>query len=314
MSLPPPPEGFAIGHWTGAATGCTVILPPAGARAGLDVRGGGPGSRETEIVAPLANPEEATAVVLSGGSAHGLATADGVMRWCEERGRGFRTPGGVVPLVPAAVIYDLPPEAEGGGPPAPRPTAESGYAACEAARGGIPERGLVGAGRGAGVAKALGPEGESPGGIGYAAAVSGAGETVAALAVVNASGDVIDADGGLLAGPRDASGEQRRTYDMIASGAGPEGWGEREATTLACVLTDAALDKVSCAKVARMASAGLARAIDPVFTPFDGDIVFCLASGEAKGDPLTVMRVGSMAAATIAAAVRDAVRQSSASA
>jgi L-aminopeptidase/D-esterase-like protein len=125
------PAGFAIGHWTDAEaqTGCTVILPPAGSRCGLEVRGGGPGTRETEIVGPLANPQEATAVLLTGGSAHGLAAADGVMRWCEEQGRGYRTPGGLVPLVPAAVIYDLL-----AGDPSVRPGPEQGRAACEAAR------------------------------------------------------------------------------------------------------------------------------------------------------------------------------------
>ena len=133
--VPPPPAGFAIGHWTaeGARTGCTVVLPPTASRAGVDVRGGGPGTRETEIIAPLSNPEEATAVLFTGGSAHGLAAADGVMRWCEEHGRGYRTPGGLVPLVPAAVIYDLT-----AGAATVRPDAGSGYAACEAAGEGEP--------------------------------------------------------------------------------------------------------------------------------------------------------------------------------
>ncbi len=306
---PPLPPGFAIGHWTAAEapTGCTVILPPAGTRAGVDVRGGGPGTRETEIIAPLANPEEATAVLFTGGSAHGLAAADGVMRWCEQRGRGYRTPGGLVPLVPAAVIYDLSAGAE-----AERPGPESGFAACENAAEGVPARGSVGAGRGAAVAKSRGREHASPGGVGYAAARTGPGETVAAAAVVNATGDVLAEDGAILAGPRGEHGETLSSVEILAAFEGPPGWAELEAerqgTTLVAVLTDAALDKTGCAKVARMASAGVARAIAPVFTPFDGDVVFCLASGEAAPSPWLVARIGTVAATVVAAAIRDGIR------
>lgn len=312
MSELPPPDGFEIGHWTaaGAPTGCTVVLPPAGARAAVDVRGGGPGTRETDVIDPLANPQEATAVLLTGGSAHGLAAADGVMRWCEERGRGYATPAGLVPLVPAAVIYDL---NAGGDGPAVRPDAESGYAACEAASAGVPERGSVGAGRGAAVAKVRGREAGSPGGVGWAAVRTGAGESVAALAVVNATGDIVDEGGGLIAGPRDERGEMNRSAELLAGGHAPPGEPpERESTTLACVLTDAGLDKVGCAKVARMASAGVARAVDPVFTPFDGDVVFCLAGGDPRPDPWQVIRIGSVAATLVAAAIRDGVRSAAA--
>lgn len=309
---PPLPSGFAVGHWTApeARTGCTVVLPPPGTRAGVDVRGGGPGTRETEIIGPLANPEEATAILFTGGSAHGLAAADGVMRWCEEQGRGYATPGGLVPLVPAAVIYDL----TAGTEPL-RPGPEEGRDACEAAQGGVPERGSVGAARGAAVAKARGRENASPGGVGYAALLTGEGETVAALAVVNATGDVVDATGGLLAGPRDEGGEMVRSGEILAAAAGPPGWtddADRQGTTLVCVVTDARLDKPSCAKVARMASAGVARAVDPVFTPFDGDVVFCLSSGESDPSPWRTMRVGSLAATVVAEAIRDGVRQAGA--
>ncbi len=240
-----PPGGFAIGHWTaeGARTGCTVILPPAGSRAGVDVRGGGPGTRETEIIGPLSNPEEATAVLFTGGSAHGLAAADGVMRWCEEHDRGYRTPGGLVPLVPTAVIYDLT-----AGSANARPGAPEGYAACEAASEGVPARGSVGAARGAAVAKARGREHASPGGVGYASARNGAGETVAAVAVVNATGDVLAEDGSILAGPRGDDGETLRSAELLANVTGPPEWAaaeaERQGTTLVCVMTDAALDKV----------------------------------------------------------------------
>ena len=307
--VPPPPPGFAIGHWTaeGARTGCTVILPPPGSRAGVEVRGGGPGTRETEIITPLSNPEEATAVLFTGGSAHGLAAADGVMRWCEEHGRGYATPGGLVPLVPTAVIYDLT-----AGAATVRPGAPEGYAACEAAGEGVPARGSVGAARGAAVAKARGREFATPGGVGYAA-VRTAGETVAALAIVNATGDVIGEDGTIIAGPRGDGGEVLSSAELLAAVDGPPGWvseaeAERQGTTLVCVLTDAALDKVSCAKVARMASAGTARAIDPVYTPFDGDITFCLASGEPDPSPWLVARIGTVAASVVAAAIRDGIR------
>ncbi|HET6830047.1 MAG TPA: P1 family peptidase [Solirubrobacterales bacterium] len=308
-----PPEGFAIGHWTApsAPTGCTVVLPPAGTRAAVDVRGGGPGTRETDVIDPLANPEEATAVLLTGGSAHGLAAADGVVRWCEEQGRGYVTPAGLVPLVPAAVIYDLNADP---GAPSVRPGPDAGYAACEAASPGVPERGRVGAGRGAAVAKVRGREAGAPGGVGYAAMRTGAGEAVAALAVVNATGDIVDERGELIAGPRDEDGKMGRSADLLAAGvAPPYEPPERASTTLACVLTDAGLDKVGCAKVARMASAGVARAVDPVFTPFDGDVVFCLAAGDPRPDPWQIVRLGTVAATLVAAAVRDGVRRAATS-
>lgn len=307
----PLPEGFAVGHWTEAEaeTGCTVILAPEGSTCGVDVRGGGPGSRETEIVSPLANAQEATAVLLTGGSAFGLAAADGVARWCEERGRGYRTPGGIVPLVPAAVIYDLI-----AGDAAVRPGPEQGYAACEAAQGGVPERGRVGAGTGAAVAKVLGRERGTPGGVGYAAAALGSGEKVAAVAIVNATGDVIDDDGSALAAPRGPGGSPASSAEHLASLSAPPEWtkGEpREGTTLVCVITDAPLDKLAANKVARMASAGIARAVDPVYTPFDGDIVFCLSSGAGArdaGESWRVMTAGSLAATVTAAAIRDGIR------
>ena len=314
MSVPEPPPGFAIGHWTAAEarTGCTVILPPAGTRAGADVRGGGPGTRETDVIDPLANPQEVTAILFTGGSAHGLAAADGVVRWCEEHDRGYPTPAGLVPLVPAAVIYDL--NAEPGRRPPVRPGADAGYAACEAARPGIPRRGSVGAGCGAAVAKALGRDAATPGGVGYAATVTGAGETVAVLAVVNATGDITGAGGELLAGPRGADGEMTRSAEMFASGIEPpEPPPERQSTTLACVMTDAGLDKVGCAKVARMATAGVARAVDPVFTPFDGDVVFALSDGVPRDDPWQLIRIGTVAASLVTAAIRDGVERAGSS-
>jgi L-aminopeptidase/D-esterase-like protein len=303
----PLPEGFAVGHWTelDAETGCTVVIPPPRTRAAADVRGGGPGTRELDVLESRANPEEATAIVLAGGSAFGLAAADGASRWLEENERGYETFAGRVPLVPAAVIYDL---ASGRGDV--RPDAESGYAACEAARGGVPERGRVGVGAGAGVGKILGRERGTPSGVGYAAVEIGSGERVAAVAVCNAAGDVIDVDGSVLGGPHGEDGTILRSAELIVGMTDPPPWsqGVGHNTTLVCVCTDAALTKPGCGAVARMASAGMARAVDPVFSPVDGDVVFCLASGRAEMGPWAVMSVGTAAATVAAAAIRDAVR------
>lgn len=307
----PLPSGFAVGHWSDpeGRTGCTVVIPPSATRAAADVRGGGPGTRELDVLESLASPEEATAVVLAGGSAFGLAAADGVARWLEEQGRGYETPLARVPLVPAAVIYDL-----SEGDVAARPDAAAGYAACEAAREGVPERGRVGVGTGAAAGKARGRENATPAGVGYAALRIGRGETVAAIAVANPSGDVIAADGSVLAGPRMEDGSIGRSTELMLEAREPPAWttGEREATTLACVCTDASLSKRGCGTVARMASAGIARAVDPVFSPVDGDVAFCLASGRGDSDRWTVMSVGAAAAKVTAGAIRDAVRQAGA--
>lgn len=307
MSEPlPPPAGYAVGHRTDSegVTGCTVVLAPEGARGGVDVRGGGPGTRETDVVSPLAGTGDLTGVLLSGGSAFGLAAADGVMRWLEERGRGHWTPAGLVPIVPAAVIYDL---AEGD--PSARPGPDDGYAACEAAAEGVPERGRVGAGTGAAVGKLMGRDRGAAAGVGYAAARSGRGETVAALAVVNAFGDILGEDGALLAGPRLDDGAFARTAELIAGMEASPDWTslEERNTTLVCVMTDAPLDKATCTRVARMASGGVARAVDPVFSDVDGDVVFCLASGEGAQDRFTPLAIGTIAATVTAAAIRDAV-------
>jgi L-aminopeptidase/D-esterase-like protein len=302
-----PPEGFLVGHRTDAegTTGCTVVIAPAGSPGGVDVRGGGPGTRETDVVSPLAGPTEVTAVLLAGGSSFGLAAADGAMRWLEEKGRGHRTTAGLVPIVPAAVVYDL---AEGD--PGARPGPEDGYAACASATEGVPERGRVGAGTGAAVGKIRGRARAVPAGVGYAAARSGRGETVAGLAVVNAFGDVIGEDGEVLAGPRRNDGRMASTAALISAMRGPPDWTrvEERNTTLACVMTDAALDKSACTRVARMASGGVARAIDPVYSDVDGDVAFCLASGDGTTDRFTAMAIGTIAATVTAAAIRDAVR------
>jgi L-aminopeptidase/D-esterase-like protein len=306
-----------VGHWTDAdaRTGCTVVLAPPGARGSVDVRGGGTGTRELELLSPLANAEGPSAVLLTGGSAFGLAAADGVVRWLEERGIGHPTPARVVPLVSAAVVFDL---AEGD--PGTRPGPAQGYAACESASADVPKRGGVGAGTGAAVGKLLGRDRASRGGVGYATSVLATGEVVAAIAVANAFGDVIAQGGRPLGAPRGDDGEPVRTAKRVAQMAGlpelprvsPRTAGN---TTLVCVLCDASLDKRGCAIVARMASAGIARAVDPAFTPLDGDVVFCLASGSRRprcAGPaatwsLTVL--GTVAASVTAAAIRDAVLQ-----
>jgi L-aminopeptidase/D-esterase-like protein len=251
-------------------------------------------------------------VLLTGGSAFGLAAADGVMRWLEERGRGRPTPIGAVPLVPTAVVFD-----QSAGEPGHRPGPAEGYAACVAARAGVPERGRVGAGSGTAVGKMLGRERATLGGVGYAAIRLAGGETVAAIAVANAAGDVLAEDGTVLGGPHGEHGELLRSADLI--GLTPElpHWtvSPGHSTTLVCVCTDATLDKRSCGIVARVAGAGIARAVDPAFTPGDGDVLFCVASGsEAPLPPgpasswrLTVL--GTVAATVTAAAIRDAVRQ-----
>jgi L-aminopeptidase/D-esterase-like protein len=311
------PGGFAVGHWSDheSRTGCTVVIAPPGTRGAVEVRGGGTGTRELEALSPLANAEGPTAVLLTGGSAFGLAAADGVVRWLERRGLGRPTPVGVIPLVPAAVVFDL---AEGD--PGGRPGPEEGYAACEAAAGGVPRRGRIGAGTGAAVGKVLGRERATQGGVGYAATRLAGGETLAAIAVANASGDVIE-DGAVLGGPRGDRGELLRSAALMQDMPQPPDWGPRagQSTTLACVCTDAALDKRGCGIVARGAGAGIARAVDPAFTPLDGDVVFCLASGAgpaaapgpAASWSLTVL--GAVAATLTAAAIRDAVREAASS-
>lgn len=313
LTLPP---GFQVGHWTDpeARTGCTVVIPPPGTRGSVDVRGGGTGTRELETLSPLANSEGPNAVLLTGGSAFGLAAADGVVRWLEERGIGRPTPGGVVPIVPAAVVFDL---VEGSSARWPGP--DEGYAACQAAAAEGWERGAVGAGTGTAVGKLLGRDRATRGGIGCAATRLDDGTTVAAVAVANAFGDVIGAGGELLGAPRGEDGDLVRTADRLAAmtalpAVREIGPGETGNTTLVCVCTDASVDKRTCAIVARMASAGIARAVDPAFTPLDGDVVFCLASGADPPAPpgfaasWTITVLGAVAATVTAEAIRDAVR------
>ena len=302
-----PPAGFRIGHWSDpeGRTGCTVVIAPDGTRGGVDVRGGGPGTRETDVIGPFAGTDRVTAVMLAGGSAYGLSAADGAMRWLEEQGLGYPTPAGVVPIVPAAIVYDL---AEGD--PDARPGAEAGYAACAAAHEGVPERGRVGAGSGTAASKILGRESAVPSGVGYAAAMGAGGVTVAVLAVANPFGDVIGTDGQPLAVARSEDGSVQRTADVIAAMEEPPDPFKVQPgnTTLACLMTDVPLDKAACARVARAAAAGVARAVVPVFTDVDGDVVFCLSSGDGDAaDRFSVLQAQTIAADVVAEAIRDAV-------
>lgn len=303
---PSVPEGFLIGHWSDPAgmTGCTVIIPPAASRGGVWVAGGGPGTRETDVLGPLAGADQASAILFTGGSAFGLAAADGVVRWLEEHGRGYPTPFANVPLVGSAVVYDL-----ASGDPKARPGPDEGHLACEAARVGSPERGRVGAGTGAMVGKLFGRERGAPGGVGFAAVALGSGELVAALAVCNAFGDVLAEDGTVLAGASGEDGgpiESARALIEMEELARPPG--PVENTTLVCICTDAVLSKTECTIVARAATAGMGRAVDPVFTALDGDVAFCLSSGTAEESPFAALQVGTAAATVTAAAIRDAVR------
>lgn len=260
--------GLRVGHWTDetGVTGCTVVLAGAdGAVAGVDVRGAAPGTRETDLLRPTMLVERIHAICLAGGSAFGLAAADGVMRWLAERGIGLPTAGGPVPIVPAAILFDLVV-----GSSAARPGPDGGYAACEAAAAGVgPLEGSVGAGTGATVAKLAGAGAAVKGGVGSAGRRLPDGSLVAALAVTNALGNVIGRDGSVLAAPRSPA----------VGGPSPF-----ENTTLAVIGTDASLDRAQCRQLAELGHDALARSIAPVHTMYDGDVAFALATG--SGPPM----------------------------
>ncbi|MCS6827365.1 MAG: P1 family peptidase [Caldilinea sp.] len=298
--------GFRVGHWSDVegATGCTVILcPPEGAVAAVDVRGGSPGTRETDLLRPENTVERVHAVVLAGGSAFGLAAADGVMRWLWERNVGFDTSFARVPIVPSAILFDLP---VGRADAWPGP--EAGYAACEAAHAGPVEQGNVGAGVGASVGKGRGMAWACKAGVGSAAAHLPNGLVVAALAIVNAFGAVSDPHTGrVLAGVRQHDAEGRfigfvDAVELLKAGEAPHFAGPN--TTLAVVATNGRLSKAAMAKVAQQAQAGLARTIRPVFSTIDGDVIFALSYGEVKTH--TDM-VGMVAADVLAQAVVNGV-------
>jgi L-aminopeptidase/D-esterase-like protein len=298
--------GLAVGHAgvDGRPSGCTVMLCPAGAVAGVAVRGGAPGTRETDLLRPEATVQQVHAVLLTGGSAFGLDAAGGVMRWLDEHGRGLAVGPARVPIVPAAVLFDL-----WLGDARIRPDAATGYAACAAASTAPPAQGSAGAGLGASCGKLWGIERAMKGGVGTASLRAG-GVTVAALVVVNAIGDVLGADGRVLAGARAAGGRGFARDEAtpgtlpprlpIATAAVPG-----SATTIGVVATDAALDKAGATQLAALAHHGLSRTIDPI-TAHDGDTLFALATGHAgvRSDAGTL---GTLAAEVVTRAVRNAV-------
>ena len=292
------PAGVSVGHWSDreALTGCTVILAPEGTVSAGEVRGGGPGTRESELMSPASNAPGVQAVCFAGRSAFGLAAADGVVGWLEERGIGYSTPAGLVPLVAGAIVYDLTM-----GDPRVRPGPEAGRAACDAATA-TPERGTVGAGTGATVGKLLGPAGCTKGGVGIASDGVG-GATVAALAVANSVGEIVAEDGSTLAGVWRDGGYVRPSALLKEGLQLPPS--VREATTLVCVMTDARLDKREAWLVARAATSGVGRAVHPSATAWDGDLVYCLATGGVDAEPFAV---STLAADVTAAAIRDAAR------
>jgi len=295
--------GLLVGHATDLEhlTGCTVVLCPGqGCVAGVDVRGSAPGTRETDLLRPGQLVERVNAILLAGGSAFGLAAADGVMRYLEERGVGFAVGVTVVPIVPAAIIFDLTV-----GDFRVRPDAAMGYAACAAANAGPVAEGNVGAGTGASVGKALGPTQAMKAGVGSASLRLPDGLIVAALMVVNALGDVIDpATGQIIAGARLPDGGWADTARLLLYGA-PAAAAPGHNTVIGVVATNARLDKAQANKVAQMAHDGLARAIRPAHTMGDGDTIFTLSAGEVTAD---VTRVGQAAADVVASAIGRAVR------
>jgi L-aminopeptidase/D-esterase-like protein len=300
-------RGLSVGHHTLAdrPTGCTVVLCPEGATAGVDVRGGAPGTRETDLLRPDNLVERVHAVLLTGGSAFGLAAAGGVMQWLEERGHGLRVGSATVPIVPAAVLFDLWLE------DSPlRPDAAAGYAACVAASREPAAQGSVGAGAGATVGKLFGIERAMKGGIGSASVTVGA-VTVAALVAVNATGDVIDpATGSIVAGTRGPDGQPRSAVAAMLDGELPQRAVAGMATTIGVIATDAVLTKSQANKLATMAHDGLARTIHPVHTMADGDTLFAMATG-ASGRPGEMTVLGVLAAEVTAQAVLNAVRHAS---
>jgi len=291
---------FLVGHAGNAdgGTGVTVLLFPSGAVMGCDVRGGAPGTRETDLLDPLCFMEKANALVLTGGSAYGLAAADGVMRFCEGRGWGFDTGFGTVPIVPAACLFDL-----AVGDPKARPDAGMGYGACENAGPleGSP-MGNVGAGTGATVGKYAGPERAMKSGLGWFTSQA-AGIRVSAIVAVNALGGILDERANLIAGAMAPDGSMLSPVERLLEGPPQASWGSN--TTLAAVVTNAALTKAQCGRAALVSHDGFADAIWPVHTRFDGDTVFFASTGEREVDPLVVE---AMARIAVAGAIREGVK------
>ena len=308
-------QGILVGHYTDdrRPTGCTVVLCPEGAVAGVDVRGAAPGTRDTEALSPSNTVQVVHGVLLTGGSAYGLDAAGGVMRWLEERGHGFQLGPAIVPVVPAAVVFDLWVDDFSGDTPTKslrvRPDLEAGYLACQSASSEPVLQGNVGAGAGATLGKLNGPDCAMKGGIGSASLCVN-GVTVAALVVCNALGDVIDPQTGqLLAGAR-ISADSRTLLDIRQAQLNGHGISKPQTgsnTTIGVVATDAVLNKPQAHRLAQVAHDGLARSIRPVHTPMDGDTLFALGTG-TSGQSADMMLLSTLAAEVTAMAVVNAVR------
>lgn len=300
--------GIRVGHWTDRrrATGCTAILCETAVAAAVDARGGAPGTRETDVLQPANVVRRCHAIVLAGGSAFGLAAATGVMRLLAERGIGFETTAGSVPIVSSAIIFDL-----GVGDPRAFPAEDDGYRAASRARGGVVSQGSVGAGTGATVAKLLGAEGRWKGGVGTASVAGPRGIIAGAIAVTNAVGNIVDPDTGtLIAGPRIdgrmaplAEVVARRAAEMETLIANPA-----ENTTLVVVATNASLAHHELQRVAYQAHDGLARTIVPCHTLADGDVSFAVATAAVPPAPGDALLAGVLAVRAVERAVLNSVR------
>ncbi len=298
-------HGILVGHHTlsDRPTGCTVVICPDGTVGGVEVRGAAPGTRETDVLSPHNSVPHVHAILLSGGSAFGLDAASGVMQWLEQHGHGFPVGPVRVPIVPAAVIFDL-----GVGDPRIRPDLMSGWMACTQASSAPVRMGNVGAGTGATVGKVFGPHLAMKGGIG-SAALTVSGVTVAALVVVNALGDVVDPKNGrILAGARTtASGlVLQDTVNSLVQGLTPTALPTGANTTIGVIATDAVLNKSQAHRLAQMGHNGLAQTIRPVHTPWDGDTLFALGTGQS-GVPADMMLLSTLATEVTALAVLNAV-------
>jgi len=295
--------GIEVGHFTDARrpTGCTVIIAREGAVAGVDVRGAAPGTRETDLLHPSNLVDRVHAITLAGGSAWGLDAASGVMQWLEEQGIGLPVGFGLVPIVPAAVLFDLPV-----GNPKIRPDAHAGYQACVAASKLPPEEGNVGAGAGALVGKIFGLENAMRGGIGHAS-ITVDGVTVGAIIACNAVGDVLDpATGKVLAGARGANGQLLNSREALLAGLAPKPVLAGTNTTIGVIATDAILTKAQAHRLAQVAHDGLARSINPVHTMSDGDTLFAMGTGQS-GKTAGMLQLSTMAAEVTALAVVRAI-------
>jgi len=297
--------GIEVGHFTDTRrpTGCTVIIAREGAVAGVDVRGAAPGTRETDLLHPSNLVDRVHAITLAGGSAWGLDAASGVMQWLEENGIGLDVKYGLVPIVPAAVLFDLPV-----GDARIRPDAQAGYAACVAASRNTPLEGNVGAGAGALVGKLYGIHRAMRGGIGTAS-ITVDGITVGAMVACNALGDVVDPTSGhVIAGARTADGlGLLNIRNAILAGEVPKPLLAGTNTTIGVVATDAVLTQAQAHRLAQVAHDGLARAINPVHTMSDGDTMFALGTG-ASGKTAGMMVLSTLAAEVTARAIVRAVR------